>query len=111
MTKLKKRYWVILVYSLICILGYLLLGQILKHTTQDFVASNGAVIGILGAAWTILFGIELYLLLILILAFIGLLVSKHLKKTEYFIGFKFQTLFLLILWLGLSLYWLLIRGS
>ena len=109
MTKLKIRYWVIIVFSLICILGYLLLGQILKHTTQDFIASNGAVIGLLGAAWTILFGIELYLLLILILAFIGLLVSRHFKKPEYYIAFKFQTLFLLILWLGISIYWFLIR--
>ena len=109
MTKLKTRYWVILVYSLICILGYLVLGQIFRHTTQDFVASNGALIGLLGAAWTILLGIEFYLLLILIAAFIGLLVSKHFKKTEYYIAFKIQTLVLLVVWFGFSLYWLLIR--
>jgi hypothetical protein len=94
---------------LICILGYLLLGQVLRHTTQDFVASNGAVIGLLGAAWTILLGIEFYLLLILIAAFIGFLVSKHFKKTEYYIAFKIQTLVLLVVWFGFSLYWLLIR--
>ena len=109
MTKLKTRYWVILVYSLICILGYLLLGQILRYATQDFVASNGAVIGLLGAAWTILLGIEFYLLLILIAAFIGLLVSKHFMKTEYYIAFKFQSFILLVLWFGFSLCWLLIR--
>ena len=109
MINLKKRYWVILVYSLICILGFLLLIQILNHIAQEFVDSNGAVIGVLASAFAIMLGIEIYLLLILITAFIGLLVSKHLKKTEYYIAFKFQTLALLILCFGFSLYLLLIR--
>ena len=109
MDKLKKRYKLIFLFNLICVAGFLIFGLILRQYAQSIVNSNGVVIGTLGAAWIILVGIDLYLLLLLIISFSGFLISKHNNKIEQRIAFKYQSLILLVIWLGFSTYWMIIH--
>lgn len=109
MVKIKTRYRLVIVSSLIYIVGFLFLSLFIRYFTQSLVDSNGVIIGTIGAAWFIVWGFEIYLLLILIISFIGFLISKYRKNLEYYIGFKYQTLILLLIWLGFNIYWFLIK--
>jgi hypothetical protein len=110
MNKLKIRYRLIIGFNLIGIIGFILLRLILKQYAQNLIDFNGALIGTLGAAWIIVVGIDLYLLLLLIISFSGFLIYKHKNKTEQRIAFRYQSLILLVIWLGFSTYWMIIRN-
>jgi len=104
MINIKKRFSIILIFNLVCTIGFILFRLFLNIYCQSIVDSNIGVLRFLKATWIFVFGIELYLLLIFIISFIGFLISKHHRKEEYRNAFKFQSIILFLLWVGFTIY-------
>jgi len=109
MAKIKKRYWVILLCSIVFISGLICLLIFLNNFSQNLVNDNGLGIGILASAMYALFGVDLYLFFVLIISFVGFIISKFLKKEELKLAFKYQSWTWLLVWMCFTIYWLTVR--
>jgi hypothetical protein len=107
MTKIKKRYWIIILCSAIFIAGLILLLIFLNNFSDNLIDDNGLAIGILASAMYALFAVDLYLLLVLIISFVGFIISMVLKKEEPKLAFKYQSWAWLAIWVCFTTYWLI----